>query len=120
MLKQALVAGATVAVALGSADATQLGRVGLESCGAWTQMRVTKTPVRLLMEQWITGWLDRANFNLDPDILKGEDWLGLMARVDKYCGAHPLDKLSTAVAAVEQELMARHSALSKSKSEEKD
>ena len=78
-----------------------------------------KTPVRLLMEQWITGWLDRANFKLDPDILKGEDWLGVMAWI-KYCAAHPLDKLSTAVGALEQELMARHPAQSKSKSEEKD
>ena len=67
----------------------------------------------------ITGWLDRANFKLDPDILKGEDWLGVMAWI-KYCAAHPLDKLSTAVGALEQELMARHPAQSKSKSEEKD
>ncbi len=114
MLKQAVVAGAIVAVGVGSADATQMGRVGLESCGAWTQTRQMKTPIRLLMEQWITGWLDRANFNLDLDILEGEDWLGVMARIDKYCAAHPLDKLYAAVGAVEKELMARHPALSKS------
>jgi hypothetical protein len=80
-------------------------------------MRQMKTPVRLLMEQWITGWLDRANFNLDPDILKGEDWLGVMARIDKYCADHPLDKLYTAANALVVELTSRHSA--RPKSEEK-
>jgi hypothetical protein len=63
--------------------------------------------------------LDRANFNLDPGILEGEDWPGVMARIDKYCAAHPLDKLDTAVGALEQELMARHPAQSTSKSEER-
>jgi hypothetical protein len=119
MLKQVVVAGAVIATGIGSANATQIGRVGMESCGAWTQTRQMKTPVRLLMEQWITGWLDRANFNLDPDILEGEDWLEVMARIDKYCAAHPLDKLYNAVGGVEQDLMARHPALSKSNSEEK-
>jgi hypothetical protein len=119
MLKQVVVAAGIVAAGIGSAEATQIGRVGMESCGAWMQTRQMKTPIKMLMEQWITGWLDRANFNLDPDILEGEDWLGVMARIDKYCAAHPLDKLYNAVGGVEQELMGRHPALSKSNSEEK-
>ena len=109
-----LVAGAIVAIGIGSAEATQIGRVGLESCGAWTQTRQMKTPIRLLMEQWITGWLDRANFNLNTDILQGEDWLGVMAWIDKYCAAHPLDKLYTAASALENELLNRHPAPPKS------
>ena len=77
MFKRILLA-AVVAVGVGSADATQIGRVGPEPCSAWTQARQAHTPVRLLMEQWITGWLDRANVSLDPDIdiLGSVLWLG--------------------------------------------
>jgi hypothetical protein len=101
---------AVFAVGVGSADATQIGRVGPEPCSTWTQARQAKTPVRLLMEQWITGWLDRANVSLDLgiDILQGEDWFGVMAWIDNYCVEHPLDKLSDTAGALEQELTNRH------------
>jgi hypothetical protein len=45
---------------------------------------------------------------------QGEDWLGVMAWIDKYCAAHPLDKLYTAANALENELLNRHPAPPKS------
>jgi hypothetical protein len=103
MLKRLVAVAAVVVAGVGSANATQIGRVGLDSCGAWTQAHQTHSPVRLLMEQWIAGWLDRANSSPDLDILEGEDWFGTMAWIDSWCAAHPLDKLSSVAGALEQE-----------------
>jgi hypothetical protein len=55
------------------------------------------------MEQWIAGWLDRANSSPDLDILEGEDWFSTMAWIDSWCAAHPLDKLSSVAGALEHE-----------------
>jgi hypothetical protein len=126
MLKRLLVAGAIVAIGIGSAHAEGrwvLGH-GLSPCGAWTQARKMHNIDLLPMEHWVAGYLSEANFvgpDLEapdiPDLLKGEDWTGLTTWIDNYCTAHPLDQLYTAANALVVELMHRHS--SPPKSEEK-
>jgi hypothetical protein len=43
-------------------------------------------------------------------LLKDEDWDGLIAWIDNYCAAHPLDKLDTAARSLVVELAEHHSA----------
>jgi hypothetical protein len=64
------------------------------------------------MEDWIAGYLSAFNSLTDdpdtPDFLKSEDWDGLIAWMDNYCAAHPLDKLETAARALAIELAEHH------------
>jgi hypothetical protein len=69
------------------------------------------------MENWVGGYLSHANLvghpnvpddpNI-PDILIGLDRDGVKAWIDNYCSAHPLDQVSAAAGALEQELKNRH------------
>jgi hypothetical protein len=102
MLKQLCGVAFILAVTVGSVRAE--GQVmaigaGATSCGSWTQARKTNSVVQSLMGQWFVGFLSGANIavpDTDPDLLKGQDFNGLMAWHDNYCRAHPLDKLAEA------------------------
>jgi hypothetical protein len=64
------------------------------------------------MEDWIAGYLSNFNTLINdpdvPDFLKDEDWDGLVAWIDNYCTANPLDKLDEAARALELELTEHH------------
>jgi hypothetical protein len=66
------------------------------------------------MEDWIAGYLSAFNSLTDdpatPDFLKDEDWDGLIAWIDNYCAARPLDKLETAGRSLVLELAEHHMA----------
>ena len=101
--------GVVVALGIGSAQARWILGHGLTPCGAWTQAHTTNAPERLNMEDWIAGYL--SNFNSltnDPDVpdfLKDEDWDGLITWIDRYCEAHPPDKLEKAARELELDLL---------------
>jgi hypothetical protein len=88
---------------------------GMNSCGAWTQARQTRSVSAGLSAQWVAGFLSGMNsqFNLtsspDPqdDPLLGTDFDGLMAWIDNYCRSHPLETIIAAALKLMDELRAR-------------
>ena len=80
------------------------------SCGTWTQARQTKSRKAGLSAQWVAGYLSGSNVQADdnyPDALVGTDFDGLMAWVDNYCRANPLDLVGTAALKLFDELQSR-------------
>jgi hypothetical protein len=77
------------------------------SCGAWTQARQARTLKAGLSAQWIAGWLSGRNVEGSPDFLVGTDFDGLMAGIDNYCQANPLDTVGTAAFRLMAELQSR-------------
>jgi len=73
---------------------------GLDSCGAWTQDR--RNNVALGEESWVAGFLSGVNTVYAAEtpgtgnLGQKTDYYGLMAWIDGYCQAHPLDDLLTA------------------------
>jgi hypothetical protein len=59
--------------------------------------------------QWVAGFISA--FNLyqatTPDVTKDTDINGVLAWIDNYCGAHPLNQISTATVALVRELYQR-------------
>ena len=73
---------------------------GNESCGAWTQDRRDK--VSNAQESWVAGFISGVNVVYavrSPgagNLGQKTDFYGLMAWIDSYCQAHPLDVLASA------------------------
>jgi hypothetical protein len=82
---------------------------GTASCGTWTQARKAQSTISSLLAQWVAGYLSSANVNdsSPSDILKDQDYDGLMAWVDKYCQENPLDVIGTAAQKLLEELLVR-------------
>src|SRR6201993_4136912 len=81
---------------------------GLGSCGTWTQARQEKSIKQGLSAQWVAGYVSGMNTeSRGPDALSGTDFLGVMAWIDNYCGAHPRDGIGTAARALMTELRSR-------------
>lgn len=76
--------------------------------------RTNLVPERLNMEDWVAGYLSNFNSLINgrdvPDFLKDEDWDGLIAWIDNYCAANPLDKLEKAARELELDLLGHHMA----------
>jgi hypothetical protein len=68
---------------------------GVTSCGSWTQARQTRSLQQGRLVQWVAGYLSGANMDDDtkPEALLGTDFNGLMAWIDNYCQAHPLNNV---------------------------
>jgi len=78
------------------------------SCRTWTQARQTKSRKAGLSAQWVAGYLSGSNVEADhPDVLVGTDFDGLMAWIDNYCRANPLDLVGTAALKLFDELKSR-------------
>ena len=78
------------------------------SCGSWTQARQTRTATAGLSAQWIAGYL--SGLNNEPtsaDFLRGTDFDGIMAWIDNFCQANPLEKIGTAAYHLGDELRSR-------------
>jgi hypothetical protein len=85
-------------------DRVMFGTAG-KSCGTWTQLRPAgalkpngSVPAEfgaLLM--WVLGFISGANSDPSyPDVLLGKDFDGLIAWIDNYCRANPLDNIAGA------------------------
>ena len=81
---------------------------GLNSCGTWTEARRTKSFNAGLSAQWVAGYLSGMNVESDaPNFLAGTDFDGLVAWIDNYCRANPLDAIANAAIALKNALKAR-------------
>ncbi|HLY47493.1 MAG TPA: hypothetical protein VKQ73_18085 [Stellaceae bacterium] len=94
-----------------SADAkiAILGR-GNDSCGEWTQERQKRSWLGAALEQWVLGFFSAYNAygqTINGDVTKGTDPYGVMAWIDNYCNAHPLDPIDFAAGHLLVELRAR-------------
>ena len=72
---------------------------GNRPCGDWTTERRGKTDRSYEFAQWVLGYVTAVNIYVlqhDDDVTKGTDNEDLLAWVDNYCGAHPLDKIEDA------------------------
>ena len=70
--------------------------------------RQTKSRKAGLSAQWVAGYLSGSNVEADqPDVLVGTDFDGLMAWIDNYCRANPLDLVGTAALKLFDELKSR-------------
>jgi hypothetical protein len=79
------------------------------SCRTWTQARQTKSRKAGLSAQWVAGYLSGSNVEADhpADVLVGTNFDGLMAWIDNYCRANPLDLVGTAALKLFDELKLR-------------
>lgn len=99
MLKRTLIA-VTLATALPvHAENKQFqyyGFPGHDSCGDWTSHR--KNRDNQILEGWVLGYVTAANMYGDNDGLlgTGSGATGMLAWVDQYCAANPLDSVLTA------------------------
>jgi len=75
--------------------------VGQYSCGFWTAFRHKGNTQSLTNAQWILGFVTGAAAygvsDLDP--AQGVDREAILAWVDNWCGAHPLEVIVTAARA---------------------
>jgi hypothetical protein len=72
---------------------------GLSSCGAWTADRRNPSGVAALEDsQWVVGFLSGMGFvhANDDDPLVGVDAEAVLAWIDNYCRAKPLEKIEHA------------------------
>ena len=94
---------------------------GDSSCGHWTNERgvagrglsisVTQEGMPLVeMEGWVRGYITAMNYWVIPrdrdgirNLTEGTDTEGIMAWIDNYCAAHPLDLLDDATMALTAE-----------------
>jgi hypothetical protein len=89
----------TVALMTGSAEAAEgpiFNGLGVLSCGTWTDARRDRQAFGY--EQWVLGFLSGIGYtgwmNYNP--LNGLDANAVLAWIDNFCQAHPLDRISTA------------------------
>jgi hypothetical protein len=105
------IAGALLTFASGArADpprSVAIGGAGRDACSAWISDRAATTaPAQETSRgrvEWISGFLSGVNLFADRSgHLKGgvDDPDGVLAWIDKYCGAHPSVPLWTAAAAL--------------------
>lgn len=79
----------------GWADYTIMGS-GIASCGTWTAQRRARQSDTF--EQWVVGFLAGVGWVGDKgdDPLRGLDAQAVLAWMDNYCQAHPLERIAKA------------------------
>jgi hypothetical protein len=110
MLNKAIVAAILVASFPMQGQAKQVqyyGFPGHDSCGDWTSHR--KSRDNQILEGWVLGYVTAANVYGDNDGLlgTGSGSTGMLAWVDQYCAANPLDSIFAASAKLVVELKRR-------------
>ena len=80
-----------------SAQRVAIGE-GIKSCGTWTKERQVKSQASHMFATWVLGYASGANWRAypDPDFLAEPDAEGILAWVDNYCRAHPIDTIGKA------------------------
>lgn len=107
-----LAVGLTVLCALvpASAGARQAGfqiyGLGLDSCGKWTQEHRAESDWANAQSSWLTGWVSGIGYATNGR-LRHVDGAGIVAFVDSYCAAHPLERVADAAKALVGELLAK-------------
>jgi hypothetical protein len=94
LLSAVLAAALMTDLAEAEFDAIGLGTL---SCGRWTTERQDRKAFAL--EQWIFGFLSGVGFVGAPsetNPLNGTDAYAVLAWMDNYCRAHPLDRIMAA------------------------
>jgi hypothetical protein len=87
-----------------AADTHRMEGNGNASCGNWTEARAPApgggmTQDHPLQAQWVLGFLTGVGvFGRTFDPLKNVDAQGVVAWMDNYCQANPLDSIGTAAA----------------------
>lgn len=83
---------------------------GNDTCGNWTENRRLPQSRNQALEGWVLGFVSGYNVYEDPkgNVAPGVSGLGLLAWVDQYCAANPLDTLFTAGVKLVIELRKRH------------
>jgi hypothetical protein len=110
VLVAALMASIAIEPAFAEGNKRIIVGVGFKSCEMWTQHR--QEPVasenRAAMEIWFQGFISGLNMDSGkPEMLTAVDYAGLMAWMDKHCGANPLEAIATAAMALAMELRTR-------------
>ena len=77
---------------------------GGASCGKWIEARAHQEGDSQVYSQWVVGFLAGVTWASEVDLVGGTDISGRDAWLDSYCGAHPLDSISTAAESLANEL----------------
>ena len=82
--------------------------IGNQSCGAWTQARAANQWGGLA--GWVGGYFTGLSEHAGPrnDVTRGIDMPGLLAWIDNYCQAHPLNSVFEASSSLAAELLRRN------------
>jgi hypothetical protein len=92
----------------GVAESRMQRGLGGNSCGTWTEARQSDSSERPLMSNWVIGYVNGVNMrDSQQDILLTTDPNAIVAWMDNYCGAHPLDQVWTGAFHLVKELEAR-------------
>src|SRR4051794_30326325 len=78
-----------------AADIQMLGKGVGSSCGTWSAERKTRE-IWLYGGNWVLGFMSGAASALNRDFLDDLDSEAVLAWIDGYCRAHPLDKIANA------------------------
>ena len=74
--------------------------IGDRSCGVWVDARrsevinATASLDSLVVGAYLTGFMTGMAVDSRDDILRGTDYDSILLWMDKYCKAHPLEKIS--------------------------
>jgi len=81
----------------------------IDSCAKWTEYRTNKSDQ--VLEGWVLGFVTGQNAYRSGggDVAHGTPGAGLVAWVDQYCAANPLDSVTTASFKLIKELDRRSS-----------
>ena len=78
------------------------------TCGTWTEARQSNSPERTALSNWVIGYVNGVNMReSQQDILLRTDPNAIVAWMDNYCGAHPLDQVWTGAFHLVKELEGR-------------
>jgi hypothetical protein len=84
---------------------------GGRSCGSWLQVRSQALPDSAVLQSWVLGYITSVNANLltsSEDVTSGASSDALFTWIDTYCGAHPLDSIARATAALLDSMLAKN------------
>lgn len=82
---------------------------GNDTCGDWTENRRRGDGRTQALEGWVLGFVTGYNMYEDPkgNVAPSVSATALLAWVDQYCAANPLDSLTTAGVKLVSELRSR-------------
>ena len=89
------------------AEARFVMGIGAASCGKWSEPHTAGALEANY--QWVVGFVSGANMFTENDIIDRPevDYAALMAWMDNYCNAHPLDTVQVAAFKLVRELEAK-------------
>jgi hypothetical protein len=111
MFRSIVVAMATLALSAAPVSSARIFGHGLSSCGKWTDVRRSQSPDNIAHASWAIGYLSGINQVISAyekkDILIRQDAQALLAWLDNYCRANPLETVGKALDLLTDELVKR-------------